>query len=135
MNVEHLSHAECRDLLRHCRLGRVIYTADAMPAVTVVPYEMVDNAVVFAVSDDMTIAPDGRRDIIAFEIDDAGPDDGWSVVVIGRAAEMSGRTPRSIRLDCTLFKGRQWRTDREKAPMSQELQSRSLLWARPFPSD
>lgn len=121
METEQITRSECRELLRHARLGRVIYTADAMPAVTVVPYEIVDNAIVFAASDDLRIAPKGRRDVIAFEIDDCDNDDGWSVVVVGRACEMRDRASRSIRLDCTIINGVRWATSSSNVPVSQDL--------------
>ncbi|MEU7469129.1 pyridoxamine 5'-phosphate oxidase family protein [Streptomyces sp. NPDC044984] len=88
-----LDRQECLRLLAGVPVGRVVYTRRALPAVLPVNFSLdTDSSVVLCTSaaSDLVRAVDGV--VVAFEADDfdAGRRSGWSVVVTGRAAVVTG---------------------------------------------
>ncbi|MFI2510490.1 pyridoxamine 5'-phosphate oxidase family protein [Streptomyces sp. NPDC018972] len=88
-----LDRQECLRLLAEVPVGRVVYTRRALPAVLPVNFSLdTDSSVVLCTSaaSDLVRAVDGV--VVAFEADDfdAGRRSGWSVVVTGRAAVVTG---------------------------------------------
>lgn len=86
--LEALSPGECMRLLRSHGVGRVVYSVQAMPAVTPVNYALDDGAVVFRTAAGSRLANATRNAVVAFEVDEIDEErrTGWSVVVTGVAA-------------------------------------------------
>ncbi|WP_327714361.1 pyridoxamine 5'-phosphate oxidase family protein [Streptomyces sp. NBC_00490] len=82
-----LDRHECLSLLARPRIGRIVHTREALPAVLPVNFGLDDGAVVLRTSaaSELVRAIDGV--VVAFEADevDADAQSGWSVVVTGRA--------------------------------------------------
>ena len=81
---------ECLELLRNQKVGRIaVLTADG-PMVFPINYVMADDVVVFR-TDPGTKLTEIPMSRVAFEIDSiaSGPDAPWSVVVKGRATEVT----------------------------------------------
>ncbi|MFF1296278.1 MULTISPECIES: pyridoxamine 5'-phosphate oxidase family protein [unclassified Streptomyces] len=82
-----LDRQECLSLLARPRIGRIVHTREALPAVLPVNFGLDDGAVVLRTSaaSELVRAIDGV--VVAFEADevDADAQSGWSVVVTGRA--------------------------------------------------
>lgn len=85
--VENLSREECVELLAKGVVGRVVFTVDAMPAVTPVNYAVVDGTVVFRTDARSRLARAADAGVLAMEADqiDAATRSGWSVVATGVA--------------------------------------------------
>ncbi|PJE95428.1 pyridoxamine 5'-phosphate oxidase [Streptomyces carminius] len=87
-----LDRPECLRLLALVPLGRVVYTENALPAVLPVNFFLDhDDAVVVYTSALSRLARAVEGSVVAFEADsfDAAARTGWSVVVTGRAAQVS----------------------------------------------
>ncbi|GAA2245841.1 pyridoxamine 5'-phosphate oxidase family protein [Streptomyces indiaensis] len=87
-----LDRQECLRLLAKVPVGRVVYTRQALPAVLPVNFSLDADASVLVCTSpgsDLVRAIDGV--VIAFEADefDAATRSGWSVVVTGRATEVT----------------------------------------------
>lgn len=85
-----LTTDECLELLSGHGVGRIAVTTDSGPAILPVNYDVVDGAIVFRTS--AAGAPSlaaGRE--VAFEVDriDEARSEGWSVLVLGPAAEVT----------------------------------------------
>lgn len=81
-----LDRQECLALLRTVRLGRVVYTDRALPAVGPASFAVVGTSLLLRpIEDGLAARLDGQ--VVAFEVGDLGrrPDAGWSVVVTGSA--------------------------------------------------
>ncbi|MGI5330130.1 pyridoxamine 5'-phosphate oxidase family protein [Actinomadura nitritigenes] len=89
--LEILGPDECRDLLRHAEVGRIVFTHNALPAIQPVNYVLDGDDVVFRTSRTSRLATAASGTIVAFEIDafDVGARTGWSVVAIGPARRVS----------------------------------------------
>ncbi|MET7761359.1 pyridoxamine 5'-phosphate oxidase family protein [Streptomyces sp. NPDC005336] len=85
-----LSPQECRDRLSTHGVGRVSVTTSRGPAIIPVNYSMIDDAVVFRTAPDASPAAAAGAEI-AFEVDHIDPalSQGWSVLVIGRARQIT----------------------------------------------
>ncbi|MFI5570224.1 pyridoxamine 5'-phosphate oxidase family protein [Streptomyces sp. NPDC051740] len=88
-----LDRQECLRLLAGVPVGRVIYTRQALPAVLPVNFSLdTDASVLLATSSgsDLVRAVDGA--VVAFEADEFHAENrsGWSVIVTGRAAVVTG---------------------------------------------
>jgi nitroimidazol reductase NimA-like FMN-containing flavoprotein (pyridoxamine 5'-phosphate oxidase superfamily) len=86
--VAELSAAECRRLLREARVGRVAWTAPDGPHVLPVSSLYRNQRIVFRTSSSGALAALRHRSPVAFEIDQIGADEAWSVVVRGVAYEI-----------------------------------------------
>lgn len=89
--LELLEENECRALLRDGDLGRVGMTVGALPVILPVNYAYVDGSVVFRTSDGTKLRASQGGTVIAFEVDayDVGQREGWSVLAVGRAIEVT----------------------------------------------
>jgi nitroimidazol reductase NimA-like FMN-containing flavoprotein (pyridoxamine 5'-phosphate oxidase superfamily) len=75
-------------LLGSVRVGRVVFSYEAMPAIRPVNHLVDDGKVIIRVHDDATIIPAAlRQAVVAYEADELDPDRGvgWSVIVTGLA--------------------------------------------------
>ncbi len=104
-----LPRHECLALLRGQSLGRVAYTDHALPAITPVNYALDGDTIVFRTALGSRLAEGTRDAVVAFEVDeaDATTHEGWSVVVVGVASEVSraSETLRAIELTLTPWAG------------------------------
>ncbi|MGF6884820.1 hypothetical protein ABIA39_006999 [Nocardia sp. GAS34] len=102
-----LDNEEALALLAGTRLGRIVFTKDALPAVRPVNHIFHDGKIIVRTwtspqLTDMTHAV--RTTVVAYQVDDINPDShlGWSVVVIGYAQVIED--PASIALYSPLVK-------------------------------
>ncbi|HEX6311778.1 MAG TPA: pyridoxamine 5'-phosphate oxidase family protein [Acidimicrobiia bacterium] len=86
-----LSRPECLELLGQASIGRVGVSIGALPAVLPVNYAMVDHAIVFRTAPGTRLSAALRGAVVAFEADavDSDAETGWSVLVVGRAEEVT----------------------------------------------
>ena len=86
--VRELGRQECLRLLATARVGRIVHTRHALPAVLPVPFCLdAGSAVVVRTSAESQLAGAIDRVVVAFQADEVDPaaHSGWSVVVTGRA--------------------------------------------------
>jgi uncharacterized protein len=88
---QELTDTECRRLLAERHLGRLAITDPDGPVVFPVNYALDEGAVVFRTDPGSKLDALAGGARVAFEVDavDEGSRTGWSVVVRGRAAEVS----------------------------------------------
>jgi hypothetical protein len=85
--LEILADAECFRLLRGSPVGRVVFTAAALPAVLPVNYALDDDGSVVFRTGARTRLAAAAGTVVAFEADEVQADaPAWSVVVTGRLA-------------------------------------------------
>jgi hypothetical protein len=90
--LEQLSRAECMRLMGTVPVGRIVYTRQALPAVELVNFALVDGDIVIRTSAAGKLAAATRGAVVAFEagsVDLAGHA-GWSVTVVGQARAVTG---------------------------------------------
>ncbi|MBY0286107.1 pyridoxamine 5'-phosphate oxidase family protein [Mycolicibacterium tusciae] len=82
-----LNRRQCLDLLQDVRVGRLIFTEDALPAVQPVNFRIWRDDVVIRVAGGAKLAAASDNLVVAFEADELDPDlrSGWSVTVVGHA--------------------------------------------------
>ena len=82
-----LTEAEAIALLGSGRVGRLVYTRRALPAVTPVNYVLRDGAIWIWTASASPMAQAVRGAVVAFEVDefDMAARSGWSVTVLGAA--------------------------------------------------
>jgi nitroimidazol reductase NimA-like FMN-containing flavoprotein (pyridoxamine 5'-phosphate oxidase superfamily) len=84
-----LSRAEALDLLAGVRMGRIVFTRRALPAIRPVNHVPTDGRIVILTHEGaaITAASGGHGVVVAYEADqiDPGAQLGWSVVVTGLA--------------------------------------------------
>lgn len=81
-----LGRRECVRLLASVRLGRIVHTEQALPAVRLVEFALAGETIVIRTA--WRAMPDGgRHPVVAFEADavDEQARTGWSVTVVGHA--------------------------------------------------
>jgi nitroimidazol reductase NimA-like FMN-containing flavoprotein (pyridoxamine 5'-phosphate oxidase superfamily) len=85
--LEELNRRQCLDLLAGPRVGRLVFTEDALPAVQPVNYRVWCDDVVIRVAGGAKLAAATQNQVVAFEADEVDPDlrTGWSVTVVGHA--------------------------------------------------
>lgn len=84
--LEVLSREECLALLRQAVVGRIVFTANALPAILPVNFTVdVDDSIVIKTGSQTRLATAGAGTVVAFEVDELDPVtlSGWSVVVTG----------------------------------------------------
>lgn len=84
--IRALDPADCYALLATDCVGRVIYTRNALPAVTPVNYALDEHRILVRTTSESSVAAAARNeDVVAFEVDDIDrrTEEGWSVVVVG----------------------------------------------------
>ncbi len=86
-----LNRRQCLDLLQQVRVGRLVFTEDALPAVQPVNFRLWHDDIVIRVAGGpkLDAATDNR--VVAFEADELDPDlrTGWSVTVVGHAQRIT----------------------------------------------
>jgi nitroimidazol reductase NimA-like FMN-containing flavoprotein (pyridoxamine 5'-phosphate oxidase superfamily) len=82
-----LTRRQCLDRLQGPRVGRLVFTEDALPAVQPVNYRMWRDDVVIRVAGGAKLAAATNNQVVAFEADELDADlhAGWSVTVVGHA--------------------------------------------------
>ena len=85
--LEVLDTAECLDLLASVSIGRVIFTARALPDVVLVNFVLHERMIVVSTTRGSKLFAAVRNAVVAFEVDDFDTETwtGWSVTVVGRA--------------------------------------------------
>ena len=85
--LEVLDRERCLELLRSVRVGRLVFTEDAVPAVQPVNFRLHHDQVVIRVAGGAKLAAATGNAVVAFQADELDPDlrSGWSVTVVGRA--------------------------------------------------
>ncbi|KUI20371.1 pyridoxamine 5'-phosphate oxidase [Mycobacterium sp. GA-1285] len=89
--LETLNRRQCLDLLGGVRVGRLVFTEDALPAVQPVNFRLWRDDVVIRVAGGPKLLAATDNQVVAFEADELDSDlrTGWSVVVVGHADEIS----------------------------------------------
>ena len=82
-----LTEGQCRALLAGAAVGRVGFTADALPVIAPVPFTVHQGRVVVPVPLDGQLASACRGAVVAFEVDSVDRADGsvWAVSVVGHS--------------------------------------------------
>jgi nitroimidazol reductase NimA-like FMN-containing flavoprotein (pyridoxamine 5'-phosphate oxidase superfamily) len=85
--LEALNRMECLGLLETVRVGRLVFTEGALPAVQPVNFRMHRGDVVIRIAGGGKLAAATDRSVVAFQADQLDPDlySGWSVTVVGHA--------------------------------------------------
>lgn len=85
--LEVLNRRQCLDRLQTVRVGRLVFTEDALPAVQPVNFRLWRDDVVIRVAGGAKLAAATHNLVVAFEADELDPDlrTGWSVTVVGHA--------------------------------------------------
>ncbi|MFE9101069.1 pyridoxamine 5'-phosphate oxidase family protein [Actinomadura geliboluensis] len=94
--LQPLDQDECRALLAHAVIGRIVFTHRALPAVQPVNYTLSHGDIVIKVSRSSRLATAAADTVVAFEIDhhDTDTRTGWSVVAVGHARRVTD--PREV---------------------------------------
>lgn len=85
--LETLDEEQCLGLLRTVRVGRLVFTEDALPAVQPVNFRLYRNNIVIRVASGAKLRAATGNAVVAFQADELDPDlrEGWSVTVVGHA--------------------------------------------------
>ncbi|OBB76369.1 pyridoxamine 5'-phosphate oxidase family protein [Mycobacterium sp. 852014-52144_SCH5372336] len=85
--LEILNRRQCLDLLGGVRVGRLVFTEDALPAVQPVNFRLWHDDVVIRVAGGPKLAAATDNQVVAFQADELDADlrTGWSVTVVGHA--------------------------------------------------
>ena len=130
--LEILDRQQCLELLETVRVGRLVFTEDALPAVQPVNFRLWRDDVVIRVAGGAKLAAATDKRVVAFEADELDPDlrTGWSVTIVGRAQELTevdelvevagtfvepwaeGRRDHFVRIRSEKITGRQFRDRR-----------------------
>ena len=83
--LEQLSRDECLRLVGQASLGRIVYTRQALPAVELVNFTLVDGDIIIRTDSGGKLAAATRGAVVAFETDsvDVAAHTGWSVTIVG----------------------------------------------------
>lgn len=89
-----LSREECLALLPTVPVGRLVFSERALPAVVPVNFALDHGRVVIRTGEGSSLAAALRGEVVGFQVDafDATARNGWSVLVVGRAAEVRDPT-------------------------------------------
>jgi hypothetical protein len=89
--LEVLDREQCLELLQTVRVGRLVFTEDALPAVQPVNFRLLRDDVVIRVAAGAKLTAAARNVVVAFQADDLDPDlrTGWSVTVVGHAQRVT----------------------------------------------
>lgn len=90
-----MPRAEAMRLVASVRVGRVVFTQHALPAIRPVNHVVLDGLVVFGTHRDSAVATQtaGAPTVVAYEVDQIDEERraGWSVVVTGLAVRVDDR--------------------------------------------
>ena len=94
LQVEELSPTACREKLEKATVGRLGVNVDALPVVLPVNFALDGNAIVIRTTEGTKLSAAMHEAVVAFEVDEYDPeaDRGWSVLVQGRAREITEST-------------------------------------------
>src|ERR1700733_9742185 len=83
--LEHLSREECLLLVGQVPVGRIVYTRQALPAVELVNFTLVDGDIIIRTDSGGKLAAATRGSVVAFETDSVNiaAHTGWSVTIVG----------------------------------------------------
>jgi nitroimidazol reductase NimA-like FMN-containing flavoprotein (pyridoxamine 5'-phosphate oxidase superfamily) len=86
-----LNRRQCLDLLQQVRVGRLVITVDALPAVHPVNFRLWRDDLVIRVAGGPKLAAATDNLVVAFEADELDQDlrTGWSVTVVGHAQKIT----------------------------------------------
>jgi len=86
-DLDVLDREQSLELLRQARVGRLIFTERALPAVRPVEFRWWRGDVVIRLADPVMLSAASGNRIVAFETDelDTDPHRGWSVTIVGHA--------------------------------------------------
>lgn len=86
-NLELLDRAECLRLLGSVPIGRVAFTADALPAIQPVNFVVYDDRILFRTGHGSKLDAAVHNAVVAFQTDQYDPvrHTGWSVTAVGPA--------------------------------------------------
>ncbi len=120
-----LTEAECRTRLATRSFGRVGVTSGGLPVILPVRYVFADGEITFQTGGGTKLRAARSGDVLAFEVDayDTETNEGWSVLVLGRATVLTPEHERDdvptldatvagercdhyVRLHCELVTGR-----------------------------
>jgi nitroimidazol reductase NimA-like FMN-containing flavoprotein (pyridoxamine 5'-phosphate oxidase superfamily) len=89
--LEILERDECMRLAATGSIGRVVFTEQALPAITPVSYALKDGSIFLRAGEGSKLANATNGSVVAFEVDEFDTDfrQGWSVVFVGRAMPVS----------------------------------------------
>jgi len=89
--LEVLDHDECLELLGSVRVGRLVFTENALPAVHPVNFRLHGGDVAIRVAGGAKLEAADRHYVVAFQADDLEPDLrlGWTVTVVGHAERIT----------------------------------------------
>jgi nitroimidazol reductase NimA-like FMN-containing flavoprotein (pyridoxamine 5'-phosphate oxidase superfamily) len=89
--LEVLDREECLQLLGSVRVGRLVFTENALPAVHPVNFRLHDGDVAIRVATGAKLEAAARNYVVAFQADDLEPDLrlGWTVTVVGHAERIT----------------------------------------------
>lgn len=130
-HLDVLNRRQCLDRLAQVRVGRLVFTEDALPAIQPVNFRVWRDDVVIRVAGGPKLEAATTNQVVAFEADDLDPDlrSGWSVTVVGRAEPMTeiddlvavagtfiqpwaeGRREHFVRIRTERMTGREFRED------------------------
>lgn len=102
--LEVLDREQCLDLLDTVRVGRLVFTEDALPAVQPVNFRLHRGDVVIRVAGGAKLMAATGNAVVAFEADELDPDlrTGWSVTVVGHA-DLITDVPELVELSGTFL--------------------------------
>jgi nitroimidazol reductase NimA-like FMN-containing flavoprotein (pyridoxamine 5'-phosphate oxidase superfamily) len=102
--LEVLDREQCLDLLDTVRVGRLVFTEDALPAVQPVNFRLHRGDVVIRVAGGAKLTAATGNAVVAFEADELDPDlrTGWSVTVVGHA-DLITDVPELVELSGTFL--------------------------------
>jgi nitroimidazol reductase NimA-like FMN-containing flavoprotein (pyridoxamine 5'-phosphate oxidase superfamily) len=85
--LEVLDRQQCLELLGSVRVGRLVFTEEALPAVQPVNFRLYQGQIVIRVAGGAKLRAATGGAVVAFQADQLDPDlrEGWSVTVVGRA--------------------------------------------------
>ncbi len=124
-----LNRRQCLDLLQDVRVGRLVFTEDALPAVQPVNFRLWRDDIVVRVAGGAKLTAATEKSVVAFQADELDPDlrTGWSVTVVGHASPITdidelvevsgtfvqpwvdGRRDHFIRIESEKMTGRRFR--------------------------
>ena len=96
--LEILTEDECLGLVESEQVGRVALSIGALPAIFPVNYQMVGGDIIFRTGEGVKRRAALAGTVVGFEVDRIDParQQGWSVLVIGMATEITGEAPENL---------------------------------------
>ena len=90
--LEQLPRDECLRLMGQTRMGRIVYTQRALPAVELVNFAIDDGDIIIRTDAGGKLAAATRGTVVAFEADslDMALHTGWSVTIVGLSQPVTG---------------------------------------------